>query len=78
MISNLFEEGLDMLQKENFDVMLIDAPMPGYEQLNTVRELDKKGLLQSHKVILFTAMEKIIKHSNGLQVQITFPTIHLL
>gem|GEM_PF-574390 len=55
--SNLFNEGLGMLQKENFDVVLIDAPMPGYEQLNTIHELDKTGVLQSHKVILFTGLK---------------------
>ena len=59
---NLFEECLDVLEKENFNVVIVDAPMPGYDQLNTIHELDKKGILQSHKVILFSGL----KISNSL------------
>ena len=55
--SNLFDEGMAMLQKENFDVTLMDAPMPGYGKLGTIYELEKKGLLQSQKVILFSGLE---------------------
>lgn len=55
--SNLFEEGLEKFRQENFDVVIIDAPMPGYEELNVINELEKIDILQSHKVILFTGME---------------------
>ena len=55
--SNLFEEGLEKIRQENFDVVIIDAPMPGYEKLNVINELEKMDILQSHKVILFTGME---------------------
>jgi DNA-binding NtrC family response regulator len=53
----LFEEGLEKIRQENFDVVIIDAPMPGYEKLNVINELEKIDILQSHKVILFTGME---------------------
>ena len=55
--SNFFEDGLEIIRKENFDVILIDAPMPGYEKLTIITELEKEGLLQSQKVILFTGLE---------------------
>ena len=55
--SNKFEEGLEKIRQENFDVVIIDAPMPGYEKLNVINELEKMDVLQSHKVILFTGME---------------------
>lgn len=55
--SNLFKDALDILGKENFDVIIIDAPMPGYERLDIITELEKKGILQSQKVILFTGLE---------------------
>jgi len=55
--SNFFEEGLEILRKENFDVIMIDAPMPGYERLNIITELEKEGILQSQKVILFSGLE---------------------
>jgi len=55
--SNFFKEGLEILRKENFDVVMTDAPMPGYEKLNIITELEKEGILQSQKVILFTGLD---------------------
>lgn len=55
--SNFFEESLEILRKENFDVIIIDAPMPGYERLNVISKLEKDGILQSQKVILFTGLD---------------------
>ena len=55
--TNSFEEGLELLRKESFDVIIIDAPMPGYEKLNILTELEKEGILQSQKVILFTGLD---------------------
>lgn len=55
--SNSFEEGLEVLRKGSFDAIIIDAPMPEYNQLNTITELERKGVLQSQKVILFTGLD---------------------
>jgi len=55
--SNLFDEGMRILQKENFDVVIMDAPMPGYEKLSTIHELERKGLLQLQKIILFSGLD---------------------
>lgn len=55
--SNSVEEGLELLRKGSFDVIIIDAPMPGYEKLNIVTELEKEKILQSQKVILFTGLD---------------------
>ena len=55
--SNSFDEGLELFKKGNFDAIIIDAPMPGYEQLNTISTLEREGILQSQKVILFTGLE---------------------
>jgi len=55
--SNFFEEGLKKFREGNFDVMIIDAPMPGYEKLSIIEELEKIDMLQSHKIILFTGLE---------------------
>lgn len=55
--SNSFEDGLEKLQERNFDVILVDAPMPGYEKLNVINEFEKMGILKSQKIILFTGLE---------------------
>jgi len=55
--SNSFEDGLEKLQEGNFDVILADAPMPGYEKLNVINEFEKKDILKSQKIILFTGLE---------------------
>ena len=55
--SNFFEDGLEKLREGNFDVMMMDAPLPGYEKLNVIEELEKMGVLKSQKVILFTGLE---------------------
>lgn len=55
--TNFFDDGLKKLQECNFDVVMIDAPMPGYEKLNVIEELEKTGMLKSQKVILFTGLD---------------------
>lgn len=54
--SNFFEEGLEKIGSGNFDVVIVDAPMPGYEKLNVIKELERKEILRSQKVILFTGL----------------------
>ena len=55
--SNSFEDGLKKFKEGNFDIIMIDVPMPGYEKLNVIKELEKIGMLKSHNVILFTGLE---------------------
>ena len=55
--SNSFDDGLDVLGKKNFDVLIIDVPLPGYDQLSVITELEKEKILSSYKVILFTGLE---------------------
>jgi len=55
--SNIFDDGLEKLKKGDFDVIIIDAPMPGHEKLDVINELEKMGVLQSQKVILFTGLD---------------------
>jgi len=55
--SNFFEDGLEKLREGNFDIIIIDAPMPGYDKLSVIEELEKIEVLQSNKIILFTGLE---------------------
>jgi len=55
--SNSFEDGLKKFKEGNFDIIMMDAPMPGYEKLSVIAELEKIDMLQSNKIILFTGLE---------------------
>ena len=55
--SNSFEDGLKKFKEGNFDIIMMDAPMPGYEKLNVIAELEKIDMLHSNKIILFTGLE---------------------
>ena len=55
--SNSFDDALNILHDRVFDVILVDAPMPGYENLDTITKLETEGILQSQKIILFTGLE---------------------
>ena len=56
-VSNTFQSGLELLRAETFDAVLIDAPMPNFDNLTVISEFEKEGILQSHKVILFTGLD---------------------
>ena len=55
--SNFFDDGMIALEKESFDAIIVDAPLPGYEKLNVLTELENRKILSSKKVILFTGLE---------------------
>ena len=55
--SNSFKDGLQKFNEGTFDIIMIDAPMPGYEKLSIIAELEKIDMLQSNKIILFTGLE---------------------
>jgi len=48
---------LKKFKEGNFDIIMMDAPMPGYEKLSVIAELEKIDMLQSNKIILFTGLE---------------------
>jgi len=55
--TNSFEEGLNMLQKQTFYTVLLDAPMHGFEGLSVLDTLEKENILREQKIILFTGLE---------------------
>ena len=50
---------LKLLGSENFDACdIVDAPMPGYQQLGVIKELESNGhVIHLRKIILFTGLE---------------------
>ena len=65
--SNHFDDAITKTEKENFDVLIVDAPLPGFEKFNVIDQLEKIGLLSSKKIILFTGLE--ISNSTILELK---------
>lgn len=50
---NTGEEGLDLMRKEKFDLVLLDLAMPGMSGLDVLSELGEEG--GSQNIVIFTA-----------------------
>ncbi|MDH3696134.1 MAG: response regulator [Nitrosopumilus sp.] len=48
-------EGLELIQKQQFDVVLLDLSMPDFSGLDVLDGLDKNGILNKQKIVVFTA-----------------------
>lgn len=49
------KEGLENLRKEKFDLVLLDLSMPEFSGIDVIDSLDKEGLMNKQKVVIFTA-----------------------
>ena len=54
-VINTGQEGLDRIRAENFDLILLDLAMPDFSGMDVIESLKKDGLLDSRKIIIFTA-----------------------
>ncbi|GFN39829.1 MAG: response regulator receiver protein [Marine Group I thaumarchaeote] len=54
-VSNDGRNGLSLIQKNKFDVVLLDLSMPEFSGIDVLEALEKDGLLKKQKIILFTA-----------------------
>ena len=52
------DEGIDLLRKEVFDVMLLDVEMPGKNGIETLRQIREEGLGAGMKVLFLTGNEE--------------------
>ena len=50
------EKGLEIVEDEDIDVILLDIIMPGINGLDVLRELNKSGKLEYIKVLMFTSL----------------------
>ena len=55
LIINSGREGLSILEKETFDVVLLDLAMPEFSGENIIDGLIKSGKIKDHKICIFTA-----------------------
>ena len=48
-------EGLEMIRRERYDLVLLDLTMPNFSGLDVVNTLDEEGLCRQQPIVLFTA-----------------------
>ena len=56
IISNDGRQGLRMLRKVNFDVILLDVGMPYFSGLDIINELVKDGTINNYNIIILTGV----------------------
>ena len=56
IISNDGRQGLRMLRKVNFDVILLDVGMPYFSGLDIINELVKNGTINNYNIIILTGV----------------------
>ena len=52
---NTGQEGLDMIRKENFDLILLDLAMPHFSGMDVLLSLKLDGSIKSRNIVVFTA-----------------------
>ncbi len=48
-------EGLEMIKKERYDLVLLDLTMPNFSGLDVLNALDEEGLCNQQPIVIFTA-----------------------
>ncbi len=52
--TNNSKEGMRLLEKEKFDVVLLDLSMPLFSGYDIIEHLEKNGKIKENKIILFS------------------------
>ena len=60
------KEGLKLIQRNSYDVIVLDISMPNFSGLDIIDELEKCNTLKNHKIILFTGSTLNEKTANEL------------
>lgn len=59
-------EGLDLIENEKFDVILLDMSMPEFSGIDIIDSLERKKILQDQKIIIFSAISFTDQQVQGL------------
>ena len=54
-VANDGRNGLNLIQNNNFDTILLDLSMPDFSGMDVIDALEKDGKLKDNKIVLFTA-----------------------
>ncbi len=55
IVANEGETGIDFIEGQKFDVILLDLAIPKFSGYDIIDALEKKGKLEEYKIIVFTA-----------------------
>lgn len=55
VVANEGETGLDFIEGQKFDVILLDLAMPNFSGYDIIDALEKKGKLEEYNIVVFTA-----------------------
>ena len=55
VVTNEGEAGIDFIEGQKFDVILLDLAMPHFSGYDIIDDLEKKGKLEEYKIVVFTA-----------------------
>ena len=48
-------KALDIIQRQKFDLILLDLAMPEFSDLDVIKSLNEKGIIESNNIVIFTA-----------------------
>jgi len=54
-VANDGKRGLELIQENNHDVILLDLAMPEFNGYEIIKSLESKNMLKNNKIIVFTA-----------------------
>jgi two-component system, OmpR family, response regulator len=54
-VINNGKEGLEAIQKDDFDLILLDLAMPEFSGYDIVKALKEEGILESKNIVIFSA-----------------------
>ena len=60
------KEGLELIRKDQFDVVLLDLSMPDFNGLDVLDALENDGIINKQKIVLFTALSPSEENSKPL------------
>jgi len=49
------KEGLELIKKEKYDVILLDISMPEISGIDIIKALEKEKILKDQKIVIFSA-----------------------
>ena len=49
------EEGVEEIRNGNYDLVLLDLSMPDFSGIDVIDTLEKEGILNKQKIVVFTA-----------------------
>ncbi len=60
------EDGLELIRKQQFNIVLLDLSMPGFCGLDVLNALERDGIANKQKIVVFTATNPSEEDSSSL------------